>query len=804
MGSDKTKKEGKASDVRSFTKSFPEKQVRWLLLVGVSVLLSLFLFPNLLIPIRTYQVGDIAERDIKSPKDFLIKDEAATAKKRQEAARSILMVYDFDDTQIKYLSNRINKTLHPLRNLFIQPSPRHSDKPSSDADNREVRHNISVHEKVWEQKEDFEKRLGIKVSDETYTILEKNKFSKTMENAVIQLLHSVLKNGVVADGGFWEEQDRGVTLRRIGSKVETVVHNTKGFYSLTLAREVIRTTASLQFKRFSTSFQSVIVDLAQKLLQPNITLNKNETEERKRAAMENVKEVFSQIKKGEMLLREGERIQPSHISKIEALKSGASKKHLLSAVLGLILLFGVVLRVLYVAHFKEDKTLLKTNKDILFLCVILAGTFLLSKISVSLAEAVSQNVAYSIQEPSLLFAVPVAAGAMTVCLFMGMNVAFPFALVMAFFTAFLFENKFEFFIYFLLNGMMGAYWTKSCRERGILIKAGLKVGLVNLVIISGLNIYHGSFFTFTLLQDWLFGLLGGVLSGIVTTGITPLMEMVFDYTTDIKLLELANLDRPILRKLMLEAPGTYHHSVIVGNMVEGAAASISANPLLAKVIGYYHDIGKVSKPLYFIENQIGTENRHDKLAPSMSSLILIAHVKDGVEMAKKYRLGQAITDAIKQHHGTSLISFFYEKAKSMKGEDAVTIDDFRYNGPKPQTKEAALVLLADVVEAASRSLENPTPARIKGMLQKMINKVFLDGQLDDCDLTLKDLHKIAKSFNKILSGIYHHRVEYPGITRDGGKKQNGDSDRQQAKPVSDRRGEHQEENRGHLRRLGMS
>jgi hypothetical protein len=173
-------------------------------------------------------------------------------------------------------------------------------------------------------------------------------------------------------------------------------------------------------------------------------------------------------------------------------------------------------------------------------------------------------------------------------------------------------------------------------------------------------------------------------------------------------------------------------------------------------------------------------------------------------MAKKYRLGQAIVDAIKQHHGTSLISFFYEKAKSMKGEDAVTIDDFRYNGPKPQTKEAALVLLADVVEAASRSLENPTPARIKGMLQKMINKVFLDGQLDDCDLTLKDLHEIAKSFNKILNGIYHHRVEYPGIMRNGGKKQNGDSDRQQAKPVPDRRGEHQEEDREYLRRLGMS
>jgi rRNA maturation RNase YbeY len=236
--------------------------------------------------------------------------------------------------------------------------------------------------------------------------------------------------------------------------------------------------------------------------------------------------------------------------------------------------------------------------------------------------------------------------------------------------------------------------------------------------------------------------------------------MIFDYTTDITLLELANLDRPILRRLMIEAPGTYHHSVIVGTLVEAAASEIGANPLLARVCGYYHDIGKVNKPLYFIENQKG-KNKHDKLAPSMSSLILIAHVKDGVEIARKNKLGSMIIDTIKQHHGTSLIKFFYEKAKQRKGEDSVNIDDFRYPGPKPQTREAGLVMLADAVEAASRTLENPTSSRIQGLVQNLINKIFSDGQLDACELTLKDLHNIAKSFNQILSGIYHHRIEYP-------------------------------------------
>jgi putative nucleotidyltransferase with HDIG domain len=299
--------------------------------------------------------------------------------------------------------------------------------------------------------------------------------------------------------------------------------------------------------------------------------------------------------------------------------------------------------------------------------------------------------------------------------------------------------------------------------------------------------------------------MGGIGTGIVSAGIVPLLEIAFDYTTDISLPELSNLDRSILRRLMIEAPGTYHHSVIVGSLVEAAAAEIGANPLLAKVCGYYHDIGKIKKPLYFIENQTDGKNKHDKLAPSMSKRILIAHVKDGVEMAGKYKLGRVITDTIRQSHGTSLISYFYEKAKQLKGEDAVEIDDFRYPGPKPQTREAGLVMLADVVEAASRTLENPTPSRIQGLVQNLINKVFSDGQLDECELTLKDLHKIAKSFNKILYGIHHHRIEYPEkIGSINGKVKDGGPDRQQAKQVRDISGEDKERSPGHLKRLGLS
>jgi putative nucleotidyltransferase with HDIG domain len=308
-----------------------------------------------------------------------------------------------------------------------------------------------------------------------------------------------------------------------------------------------------------------------------------------------------------------------------------------------------------------------------------------------------------------------------------------------------------------------------------------------------------------LLWDSALAFVGGITASVITLGVAPLVEMLFRYTTDITLLELANLDRPILRRLMIEAPVTYHHSVIVGSMVEAAAAEIGANPLLAKVCGYYHDIGKVKKPLYFIENQTDGRNKHDKLAPSMSSLILIAHVKDGIEIAQKQKLGQIIIDTIQQHHGTSLIHYFFEKAKQLKGEDAVKINDFRYPGPKPQTKEVGLVMLADVVEAASRTLENPTPARIQGLVQHLINKVFSDGQLDNCELTLKDLHSIAKSFNKILYGIHHHRIEYADSgAKESSKVKNGSIDRQPTGKTPNKDQSRSKERPGHLKRLGLS
>ena len=786
-----------------------------LLLFVTTLVIALVLFPSQSVTLPKYQVGDIVQKDIKSPKDFLVEDKQATQAKKEEASRSVLTIYDLDDTLATELGNQVTEAFAYLREL-AETYRSGATNGKQGAKSPEVKAGVatsrpetmSLHELIWAEKQNFENILGIKIADSDYKILEKEGFSDVIASDIRQLLETVLGIGIVADKQLLlQEQEKGIVVRRLSSLDEAFVGNLQNFYSRSQARAAMAEVGRQEFTESSYALRNLIVDVAQDLTQPNLTLNKGETEARKREAVAEVKPVLTQVKQGEMLLREGEKVTESEVDKLEALQADTEQEQVLTSIVGFMLFVMVFLVIIFGVNFETCSTPTVNMRDLLFLSLMLVTLFFLIKVSATLSTGIAGSIPYSVEASSLLYAIPVATGAMTVCLFMGVQIALPFSLAMAFLSAFLFENRFDMFVFFLLSSIMGSYWVRTCKERGTLIKAGLKVGFANMLVVSALHLLKGAGLDVKLAGDWVFSFVGGVTSGILVAGLAPVIEMMFGYTTDIKMLELANLDRPILRKLMLEAPGTYHHSVVVGSLVEAAAAAIGANPLLAKASGYYHDIGKIKKPLYFIENQARGENKHDKLAPSMSSLILIAHVKDGVEIAKNGRLGREIIDIIQQHHGTSLITYFYNKAKQQKGEDSVKMEHFRYPGPKPQTKEAGLVLLADAVEAASRALENPTPARIQGLVQKIINKIFLDGQLDDCELTLKDLHEIARSFNKILTGIHHHRIEYPEADArvgSGPRRANGNSDRRQTRSPQDRAQEDREEGANNLKRLGMS
>jgi putative nucleotidyltransferase with HDIG domain len=785
-----------------------------LLLAGCSLILGVLVTPHYIVLPVNFQVGDVADYDIKAVHDFLVTDEAATQRKKEETARESLAVYDLDEETVESLRKRLGAVFTPLRALFQQPAESSVVAKGSSAKGLSGIHK-SGKELALGKKKDFETQLGINISDADYAILIKEKFDPRIENSIIELADSVLAGGVVGNKSFLLSQlQKGIMLRSVQSGEESRVMDLLRFLSVEDARRQIRLRASSILEEDNKKVRTAIVHLAQTLLPPNVTFNRNETEMRRQKAVEAVKPVFFQVKKGEMIVREGQRLGQEQVLKLQMQAQGKFEGGIIFTLLGIALMSGLLLLLGVQVAGKYVQQFPTKIKDLLFLTVLLTILLILAKLSVGVADVIHSGFSFISQE-AIFYMLPMAAGAMLVTIFFGPTSAIIFTFFLALLSALILDRQIDLLFYFLIGSLVAIQGVVICRDRSTPLRAGLTVGLTNVVVILFMTFASQRLLTTQTGVALIFGIAGGILAGVVTSGLGPLAEMGFGYTTDVKLLELASMDQPLLRQLMVEVPGTYHHSIVVGNLVEAAAKSIGANSLLARVAAYYHDIGKIKKPLYFVENQGRGENKHERLAPSMSSLILISHVKDGVDLAKNYRLGEGIQDIIRQHHGTSLITFFYQKAidlqeklKSSKGGDVppVSEQDYRYPGPKPQTKEAGLVLLADAVEAASRTLTDPTAARIQGMVQKIVNRIFSDGQLDECELTLKDLNEIAKSFIQILMGISHQRIEYPEPAAKGSEgkaRANGDSGQRPTK--RDRNGAREDKDEGEedLKRLGM-
>ncbi len=774
---------------------------KWIILISLSILVSLLLSPDILDRPRKYVLGDVADHDIKATRDFLVENEALTQEKRMQAVRGVLSVYDFDSTG----SNLIAR----IREAF-QQSKEYREKEGPIPGGQTPQESPPGLETFEER---FFEILEIEPDDALFKSLSKSRFPLQVANSVIYLLNKVLNRGIVSNKNMLlAESGKGILLRHVHQEKEVKVMDLSRFYDLKEARDFLKGQED-SLKQFlgSPALIHTALNLALDLIKPNVTFNKRETELRKDTARKSVKPVYFKIKKGEMLVREGEIINPEHLLKLEEEYRSSSWKAMTARASAMALLVAFLLSATSIMGLMSDGTSRGDVKDTLFCALTVLAIFLVAMSSQLVSEEFARGFSF-LTPRALFFAIPVAAGAMLISIFQGFRVAVTFSLILAVLTSMIIHGGIDFFVYYFMGSLIAAYGVRNCRDRGTIVKAGLDVGIANAALAIAVEALHGALYSVELGVGCLSAFLGGILVGVITTGILPLVEMAFGFTTDIKLLELASLDQPLLKELMIRAPGTYHHSVIVSNLVEASAEAINANPLLAKVAAYYHDIGKMKKPLYFIENQANRENKHEKLAPSMSSLILISHVKDGLELARAHRLGREIIDIIQEHHGTSLIRYFYQKAREQAEKKStktaqVKEEDFRYPGPKPQTKEAGLVMLADVVEATSKTLVDPTVARVQGMVQKIINGVFSDGQLDECELTLKDLNEIAKSFNKTLSGMFHHRVDYPEpVSKDGTVKRqgNGNSGHLSSGDTKDTGAEDRESTGDNLRRLGLS
>lgn len=489
-------------------------------------------------------------------------------------------------------------------------------------------------------------------------------------------------------------------------------------------------------------------------LGPNLLFAQRETEARIAEAVGRVPLARGTVLQHEKIIESHEKITKEHLQKLKSLESEVAKRQMsegtwrwLLPVLGRFLIIAVALGVLaaYLIIWREElyADLNKLVLIALILALVLFLSFLVKRFEVS------------------EYLIPVALAPMLLTIFFDAQVGFVGTVSLSLILGSLRGNEFVTTFTCFMVGLAGILAVRKLRSRAWLIKAILFLGAAYFTIVTTI-----AFLLFSpvarLLDNLLYSMLNALFCPILTYGVMVILEYLFDVTTDATLLELSDLNRPLLHELALRAPGTYYHSILVGTLSEAAAEAIGANSLLARVGSYYHDIGKIEKPEYFVENQKGGKNPHEKLAPSMSCLVIINHVKRGIEIAESNGIPKDLRDFITQHHGTNLVAFFYKKAQELSEDAELHESTFRYPGPKPQTKETGIVMLADAVEATVRAYREPSVSRIRHIVSGIVAERFTTGELDECPLTLRDLNKIKESFERTLNGIYHGRIQYAG------------------------------------------
>lgn len=496
--------------------------------------------------------------------------------------------------------------------------------------------------------------------------------------------------------------------------------------------------------------KEALLDLTAAAVESNLAVDLDETQKRRKAASDNVTAVEEVIKKNELIVQRGVLISDSQKFKIDLVGKKMATNKALSRFSATALLVSLTSLFGFFYIFFFETRIFKSLKKILLVHVILILTLLLCRVILLLPGASA-------------YFMPAALASLLLSLLVNPRLAILAGSVMAVLVSSMSGFRAEILIAVLFSSTAGVFVSYRVRKRVHFLVIGSVIGLT-----YGLTIFSFRIFDDVSMQSALMISLQGVANGLLITMpiaflILPLLEWAFDLVTDISLLELSDLNHPILKRMIVEAPGTYHHSLVVSTLAESACESIGAHALLARVGCYFHDIGKIARAEYFTEN-MGYQSRsqHEKLTPTMSCLIIMNHTRDGIELGRKYKLREPILRFIPEHQGTGVIYYFYKKALDMAEKDEkINMEDFRYPGPKPQTKETAVALLADSTEAASRSLKNPSPESIRELVRKIINDKFIDGQLDECNLTLRDLHKIQESFIYNLNAIFHTRVTYP-------------------------------------------
>lgn len=652
-------------------------------------------------------VGQVSGSDVQANRYMTVEDKTATK------AKEDLALENFEDIYTLNLDDYNNMTLASVSNFFNVVEDIVFGEVPADIDGEHI-----DSYKVSELKS----KSSIELSDADWydlTTYSREDFNNLNHDAL-----AILSQVMVNSGGVAEEN-----LAQAKNAILAEINNNYTATKLDVLEELFN-----DIPYYAT-----------------LKVDTEATETAKAKILATVTPVYRTILKGEMIVSKGQVITEEQYD-ILYLMGYADEVNIskIAGSLAIILLVLLGITIIYMRTFCKDKYRDLGYMQILMLTVLVL--VILDELILSVTVSPSADISAQIG-----FLLPSAMGTMLVATLFNPNMAVFFNGIFAIFAGIL-TGDVQFVLLSLISGMVGAIGIIRLTERSDLYKTALYIALINVIAIGAWGILNRTIWD-VIWVGMLFGILNGVFSAVLTLGLLPLIESMFGVTTSIKLLELSNPNQPLLKKLMLEAPGTYHHSVMVGNLGEAAAEAVGADGLIVRVGAYYHDIGKIKRPYFFTENQFNGENPHDKISPTLSALIITSHVKDGVEMATEAKLPPMIIDMIAQHHGNSLISYFYQKAKET--DEEVREEDYRYEQPKPQTKEAAILMMADTVEAAVRSKTGATPGQIEGFIRTLIKGKLNDGQFDECDLTFKDLDKIAETFGRVINGMYHKRIEYP-------------------------------------------
>lgn len=679
-----------------------KKKINWKLLATVLFFFMLFYLFTFDLNLKGYdfQPGMRSPISVKAPDSVDVMDISKTEEARRVAAANIPKAYDLDQNITENTAIGIGENFGKLKRLINDSSLNKAEKLTEMSRLTE----LSANELSTD-----EMNKVLVLSDPSVDRLSQDSMS---------IYRSLWNNGV-------KPEDFEV-------------------YADTLKSRIL----GLSIQKYQKKLMWSIVSQE---LKPNMFYNSKLSEERMQDAVASVAEYRTHISKGQVIVRAGDMITEQQLLELRAFGLNRDPSGI-SGIIGhiIVLAFIFALYFLYIHFFRPE--MFSRPKMLLLQGIIALIVIALTWILVNFINAASFSG----------YLAPVAAGSLLTAFLFDRRTSIFVSILLSLTVGIITGLKFNFLAFALLMGMVSIFSVFRLSQRNDQMRAAILNSMAGFMLAGGLEMMLTPAVWSNVMVAALIGFMNGISSSVIAGGLLPLLEEPFGIVTEPKLIELANPSHPLLKRLLIEAPGTYHHSIMVGNLAETAAEAVGGSPLLARVGAYYHDIGKLKRPYFFIENQMGVENPHDKLTPRLSTLVIVSHTKDGAEMARLYRLPEEIRNIIRQHHGDTTLTYFYRRALDMNEKNENILEsDFRYSGPRPQSKEAAIVMLADSVEAALRSMGNPTSGVVEDLINRIIREKIQDGQLNRCDLTMREIDSISVSFMRVLTGLFHTRIEYP-------------------------------------------